>query len=96
MKHSEVITALSEQLEISKQEVSNMLEHVSTVFRKLLDNDTSLTLPSLGTFQIVERGERKGYSPLRKQHLILPRKRVLTYHPSSRLKDEAKQKKRMK
>ncbi|NQT24524.1 HU family DNA-binding protein [candidate division KSB1 bacterium] len=94
MKHSEVVAALSEQLEISKPEVSKLLDHFSNVFRKLLDNETTLTLPNLGTFKTIERGKRKGYDPGRKQHMILPPKRLLSYHPNSTLRVEMKERER--
>ena len=96
MKHTEVVAALSEQLEMSRSEVTKILAHIAVVFRKLLDNDTSLTLPDLGTFQVAERAKRKGYNPSRAQHMIIPPKRVLTYHPSQDLKDAMKEKKRMR
>lgn len=94
MNHSEVVDLLSERLETTKKDVTGLLRQFSNVFRTLLDNETALTLPDLGTFQTVERGERKGYDPGRKQHMILPKKRVLSYHPSEPLREDMKAKER--
>lgn len=95
MNHSEVVTVLSENLKLSKQEVTKLLHYFSIVFRTLLDNDTSLALPDLGTFKTAERGKRKGYDPGRNQRMILPPRRALTYHPSSPLKDKIKERERI-
>jgi DNA-binding protein HU-beta len=96
MKHSEVVHALSEQLEMSIQEVSKMLRHFSNVFRTLLDNETTLTLPDLGTFKTVEHEKRKGFDPNRNQHTVLPPKRVLNYRPSTSLKTEIKEREKIR
>ena len=90
MTHSEVIDHLAEHLQLSKTEVRRLLEQTTDVIRRLLDQERIIHVPDLGTFQTKERDKRKGFHPQRKQHMMLPKRRVVSYHPASSLRNHVK------
>ena len=90
MNHSEVIDHLAEHLEYPKSEIKRLLEQTTDVIRQLLDQERIIHVPDLGTFQTKEREKRKGFHPQRRQYMMLPKRRVVSYHPASSLRNHVK------
>ncbi len=93
MRNSEVIEHLSERLGLSQREIRRLLKASTEIFKETLDEDLSFTIPALGTFGTHVRQRRKAYNPHRKRFMMLPQKRVVSFHPSSVLKDNVRHKK---
>lgn len=90
MNSSEVVKLLSERLGQTQREIRLLLKRSTEIFKKTLDEDISFTLPKLGTFETHFRQERKAYNPYYKKIIMLAPKRVVSFHPSSVLKDHIK------
>ena len=90
MTHTEVVEYLAEHLEHSKAGVRRLLSHTTETIKQLLDRERILVIPRLGTFETKEREKRKGFHPLRRQFMMLPRRRVVTFHPGSSLREHVK------
>jgi nucleoid DNA-binding protein len=90
MNNSEVIKRLSERLGLSQREIRQLLKRSTEIFKKTLDEDLSFTIPEFGTFGTHLRQKRKAYNPHHKRFMVLPPKRVVSFHPSSVLKDHVK------
>lgn len=92
MNSHEVIGHLSERLGLSQREIRRLLKGSTEILNKTLDEDLSFTIPRLGTFGTHVRQRRKAYNPHHKRLVILPPKRVVSFHPSSVLKDRVRYK----
>jgi nucleoid DNA-binding protein len=90
MNNSEVIRRLSEQLRLSQREIRRLLKRSTEIFKKTLAEDLGFTIPEFGTFGTHVRQKRKAYNPHHKTFMILPVKRVVSFHPSSALKGHLK------
>ena len=96
MTHSEVIEYLAEHLEQSKSEVQRLLKSTTEVIKQALDRGYVIRLPRLGTFDTKNRRNRRGYHPQRGQYMILPPKRVVTFHSSTSLREHVKNRRLIK
>jgi nucleoid DNA-binding protein len=90
MTHTEVIEYLAEHLKQSKSEIRGLLRQTTEVLKEILDREDSITLPRLGTFHVKKRQKRRGFHPRRKQYMILPPRRVVSFHASQSLRDRVK------
>lgn len=88
MTQKEVIEYLADNLNKSKAEVRRMLIQLSAAFTKVLDRDQSFRLPGLGTFQTRIRKERRFHHPQKRQLMMSPPKRVVSFKASQNLKKE--------
>lgn len=86
MNHSEVVDFLSGYLDRPKTVVRERLAKISEVFTELLDRERDIVVPRLGSFETRMRHERKGFDPGKKKYMILPRKRVVTFHTGASLR----------
>jgi DNA-binding protein HU-beta len=93
MHYDTIVKNLAEKLKQPQTEIRRLLQICFKVFIKTLDTDKAVSIPKLGTFQTETKEERKAYSPYYKKFMHLPRKRVITYHASSVIKRELKDKK---
>jgi integration host factor subunit alpha len=90
MNSREVIKRSSERLGLSQRETRRLLKSSTETFKKTLDEGFSFTIPKLGTFFTHVRQQRRAYDLYRKKLVMLPPKRVVSFHPSTVLKDSVK------
>lgn len=90
MTHTEVIRYLSENLQMSQKDVREMLGDCVDIFKEYLDDEKDIYVPGLGTFHAVHRDKRKGFHPIKRQFMMLPHRRVVTFHASSTMRDRFK------
>lgn len=88
MNTRELIKILSERNGRSQKNVKVMYNHVISGFRKELSAHHRFTIPGLGTFGVREHNHRKGYNPLLKAKILIPRK-IVGYFRSARALKEA-------
>lgn len=93
MRYETLVHNLSEKLKQPHTEIRRILNIFYSIFIKTVDSDKSISIPKLGTFKSESRSERKAYSPYYKKFMLVPKKRVITYHPSTVIKNELKDKK---
>ncbi len=87
MNNSEVIKHLSERLGLPQREVRRLLKGSTEIFKRTLDQDLSFTIPQLGTLGTHVRQKRRAYNPHHKRFMMLPPKRVASFHQGSALRD---------
>jgi nucleoid DNA-binding protein len=88
--HAEVIKILALRFGRSQAEIKRLLKTSTEIIRKILDEDISLNLPGLGSFQVYVRQPRKSFNPRYKKLMMLPSKRLLRFRPSASIKRKVK------
>ncbi len=91
MTNAEFVERLSDRLGQSRAEIKRLIKAGNKTMRHMLDKDVGITIPGLGTFHTHLVQPRKSYDPYHKHYLLLPKKRVIQFHPSTSLKDDVKQ-----
>ena len=90
MTQKEATDYLAEQLNRSRSEIQRLLDQTTQVIQKVLDGERDIVLPGLGTFQTKLREKRRGFHPRRRQYMMLPPKRVVSFHAGLSLRNYVK------
>ncbi len=85
MTKAELISRLAEKTEISKKQVSGLLDDLTAVAYKEANN--GFTLPALGKLVVVNRKARMGRNPATGEAIKIPAKRALKFRVAKAAKD---------
>ncbi len=84
---SQLVTELSEKLDMSKKDVSNFLETLSDVAYKETKKKDSFVLPGFGKLVKVKRKARKGRNPATGEEIQIKAKTVVKFRVAKACKD---------
>lgn len=90
MDNKTLLENLSNRLDISRETVATLIEGLSGVIGDCGASMESVTVASFGTFEPRKRLERVALHPASGRRLLVPPKVVLTFKPSSILKQRIK------
>ncbi|UCH09619.1 MAG: HU family DNA-binding protein [Fidelibacterota bacterium] len=88
MTHTEVVQTLARRLDISQRQAHDLLKDTVSLLTETLSEEKGVTIPDLGTFGTHIRQQHKAYNPSYKGLIILPTKRVVSFHPGTGLKGD--------
>ncbi|MDD2436139.1 MAG: HU family DNA-binding protein [Massilibacteroides sp.] len=90
MNNKELVVKLSDRLDFSVQETTDLLSALSDVMgAKLVDND-SLYIQSFGLFEVKKRAERVSVNPVNGKRYLVPPKLIPVFKPGTTLKNRLK------
>jgi integration host factor subunit alpha len=72
----------------TKKKTTEVVENLLELIKKTLENEEAVMVSNFGKFQVAEKGERKGRNPATNDDLILSARRVVTFKPSSTLREK--------
>jgi len=84
---SQLITALSEKLDMSKKDVSNFLETIAGIACNETKKKDSFVLPGFGKLVKVKRKARKGRNPATGEEIQIKAKTVVKFRVAKACKD---------
>ncbi|MBI5118831.1 HU family DNA-binding protein [Candidatus Poribacteria bacterium] len=82
---AELISRLAAKTEISKKQVSGLLDELTSIAYKEAKN--GFTLPGLGKLVVVNRKARMGRNPATGEAIKIPAKRALKFRVAKAAKD---------
>jgi DNA-binding protein HU-beta len=82
---AELISRLTEKTELSKKQVSGLLDDLTSIAYKEAKN--GFTLPGLGKLVVVNRKARMGRNPATGETIKIPAKRALKFRVAKAAKD---------
>lgn len=88
MTKSQLVTELSEKLDISKKDVSSYLDALTTIAYRETKKKGSFTLPGLGKLVLVHRKARMGRNPATGETIKIKAKKVVKFRVAKICKDE--------
>jgi nucleoid DNA-binding protein len=89
---SDIVKLMAERLGKTQTEVKTDLETTLAIFKKHFGKEEGFTLPGLGTFRVTLKDKRKSYNISKGENVLLPKKQVLEFSPSTTLKETTKDK----
>lgn len=86
MNSSEFVKELSKELDIKKPEAKRIKAAMEKIILSELANGGKVTLYGFGTFDVVERNERKGRNPKTNEPLTIPKHNAPVFRFSDAVK----------
>ena len=87
MTKAELINLVAEKADISKKESDKVVGAVIDSITEALVKGEKIQIVGFGTFEVKERGERKGRNPRTKEEITIPASKLPTFKASKALKD---------
>ena len=85
MTKAQLVTRLSEKVDLPKKQVSALLEELAAVACKEAKN--GFTIPGIGKLVVVQRKARMGRNPATGEPIKIPAKRALKFRIAKAAKD---------
>ena len=89
MNQKEFIAAVSEEAQVSKAEVKDVLDAIVNTIHLALGEGDEVTIADLGKFSVKERAARTGRNPATGEAMDIPAKTVPHFSAAKALKEAA-------
>lgn len=83
---AELADLLFEKVGLNKREAKDMVESYFEEIRAQLERGESVKLSGFGNFQLRDKPQRPGRNPKTGEDIPITARRVVTFHPSQKLK----------
>ena len=87
MTKADIFEKVHESIGLSKKESAEMVEAVFAIMKSTLESGESLKISGFGSFIVKQKKDRRGRNPQTGETLTIEARRILTFKPSSLLKD---------
>lgn len=81
---------MSRRLGYTLKDTSELIASMLSDMTQQLEEGNAIAVQGFGTFEVKKKAERISVNPTTKQRMLVPPKLVLTYKPSTVLKDKFK------
>jgi DNA-binding protein HU-beta len=88
MSKKDLIDAVAEDAEITKEKAGVAVDAMITYIEKTLKQGQEVSIPPLGKFKVSKRKERTGRNPSTGAEIKIPASNVPKFQPSKTLKDK--------
>ncbi len=90
MNNKQFLTELSGKCQMSAEQAAQQIQTLIEVMENLWQNGDSVSLSGFGVLEVKKKNERVSVNPTTGVRMLVPPKLVLTYKPSSILKEKLK------
>ena len=90
LNNKEFTSELSRRLGYTLKDTSELVTSLLSDMTRQLEDGNTISVQGFGTFEVKKKAERISVNPTTKQRMLVPPKLVLTYKPSTLLKDKFK------
>ena len=87
MNKTELVTAMAEKAELSKQDAEKALTAFTNIVADTLVDGNRVAITGFGTFEIVERASRIGRNPKTNETIQIAASKSPKFKPAKALKD---------
>ena len=94
MSKKEIIDAMAERAEITKEKAGMALDALTDYVSATLKGGDEVNFAPLGKFKVSDRAAREGRNPMSGEKIKIPASRVPKFTASKQLKDEVNTKKK--
>jgi integration host factor subunit alpha len=86
MTKSNIITKIQNSTGLTLKQSAELVELVFSVLKDTLESGENLKISGFGNFEVKQKADRKGRNPQTGEEITIEARRVLTFKPSSVLK----------
>ena len=83
---ADLVETLFEQIGLNKRESADVVDAFFTIISDALVSGGDVKLPGFGNFEVKHKTARPGRNPRTGDEVMIPARRVVTFHASSKLK----------
>ncbi|MBR1629338.1 MAG: HU family DNA-binding protein [Lachnospiraceae bacterium] len=87
MNRTELVSAIADRAGLQRKDAENALKAFTEIIAEELSKGEKIQLVGFGTFEVAERGERKGRNPQTKEEIIIPASKAPKFKAGKALKD---------
>jgi integration host factor subunit alpha len=84
---SDLVETIYSQLEFSKKDSIELVESVISILKHTLETGEDVKISGFGKFEVKKKNGRRGRNPKTGETLLLDARRVVTFKPSSVLRE---------
>ncbi len=84
---TQITESIRQRHSFSKNESSDVIESLLEIIKDTLENGEDVMISGFGKFCVTEKKERKGRNPATGEDMILPKRRIVTFKCSGKLKE---------
>jgi len=82
-----IIEAIQKENSYSRNQSSNVIEILLEIIKQVFESGENFMISDFGKFQVKTKKERRGRNPATGEDLTVPRRKVLTFKCSGKLRD---------
>lgn len=90
MNNKDFTSELSKRLGYTLKDTSELISSLLSGMTQQLEEGNVVAIQGFGAFEVRKKAERISVNPTTKQRMLVPPKLVLTYRPSTLLKEKFK------
>lgn len=90
MNNKEFISELSKRLGRNSKDTTDLVNAMSTILLEQLEGQKVIAVQGFGSFEVKKKMERVSVNPATQLRMLVPPKLVLSYKPSTVLKEKYK------
>jgi integration host factor subunit alpha len=87
MTKADLVERIHQTIGFTKKESADMLETVLSIMKNTLESGEKLKISGFGNFEVKQKNDRRGRNPQTGETITIEARRVLTFKPSSLLKN---------
>ncbi len=87
MTKADIVEEIRTKLDFQKKEADDLLESVLEIIKDTLSSGEEVKVSGFGKFNVRKKNHRKGRNPQTGDSITITSRKVLTFKPSSVLKD---------
>jgi len=87
MTKADIAERIHIKLGYSKKESTDLLESLLSIMKNTLESGEKIKITGFGNFETKQKKDRRGRNPLTGETIIIEARRILTFKPSTVLKD---------
>lgn len=88
MNNKDFINAMATHTDLPTKTIQKLTTSIINHLAEKLDDETTLSIQGFGSFEVKKKTERIMVNPISKQRRLIPPKLVLTFKPSTVLKEK--------
>jgi nucleoid DNA-binding protein len=88
MTKADIARRIHQKAGISEQEAATLLDWILELFKTTLQKGESIAILGFGTFKVRHKLSRKAWNFITGESLVIPARRVVSFHASAHLKTE--------
>lgn len=86
MTKADIVDKIHTTIGLSKKDSAEMMEAVFSIMKTTLESGETLKISGFGSFLVKQKADRRGRNPQTGEAIIIKSRRVLTFKPSTVLR----------